>query len=166
MQQRAYFKQKIFNFRFYLQIWFQFRCKHLRYFMHLTPKLSLHNLVLVSFMPIIYGNIYCENSRLKLVIHNPHYVTERTWTMDVALLWNETHHGAGEAEGGGGGVVSSVAHLLGLDHPRFRVAKDNGRVGVRKGTISVVSRVGTKITEQGGPNGFYTVIHNFWQTSS
>ena len=43
--------------------------------MHLLPKLSLHNLVLVSFMPNIYGNIYCENSRLKLVIHNPHYDT-------------------------------------------------------------------------------------------
>ena len=32
---------------------------NIQYFMHLPPKLSLHNLVLVSFMPIIYGNIYC-----------------------------------------------------------------------------------------------------------
>ena len=60
--------------------------------MHLLPKLSLHNLVLVSFMPNIYGNIYCENSRLKLVIHNPHYDTERKQEQGHIYQTAISHH--------------------------------------------------------------------------
>ena len=60
--------------------------------MHLLPKLSLHNLVLVSFMPKTYGNIYCENSRLKLVIHNPHYDTERKQEQGHIYQTAISHH--------------------------------------------------------------------------
>ena len=60
--------------------------------MHLLPKLSLHNLVLVSFMPNIFGNIYCENSRLKLVIHNPHYDTERKQEQGHIYQTAISHH--------------------------------------------------------------------------
>ena len=65
---------------------------NIQYFMHLLPKLSLHNLVLVSFMPKIYGNIYCENSRLKLVIHNPHYDTMRKQEQGHIYQTAISHH--------------------------------------------------------------------------
>ena len=48
--------------------------------------------VLVSFMPNIYGNIYCESSRLKLVIHNPHSDTERKQEQGHIYQTAISHH--------------------------------------------------------------------------
>ena len=47
---------------------------------------------MVSFMLIIYGNIYCENSRLKLVIHNPHSDTERKQEQGHIYQTAISHH--------------------------------------------------------------------------